>query len=51
MADIASRVRPTGNRATPEHCCDLAADAAHDLWQVGRDLVETVRQIPTLHAV
>jgi addiction module HigA family antidote len=29
----------------------LRMQMAHDLWQARRDLAETVKQIPTLHAV
>jgi len=29
----------------------LRMQMAHDLWQAKRDLAETVKQIPTLHAV
>jgi addiction module HigA family antidote len=29
----------------------LRMQMAHDLWQAQRDLAETVKQIPTLHAV
>jgi addiction module HigA family antidote len=29
----------------------LRMQMAHDLWQAERDLAETVKQIPTLHAV
>jgi antitoxin HigA-1 len=29
----------------------LRMQVAHDLWQARRDLAETVKQIPTLHAV
>jgi addiction module HigA family antidote len=29
----------------------LKMQMAHDLWQAKRDLAETVKQIPTLHAV
>jgi addiction module HigA family antidote len=29
----------------------LRMQIAHDLWQAERDLAETVKQIPTLHAV
>jgi addiction module HigA family antidote len=29
----------------------LRMQMAHDLWQAERDLAETVKHIPTLHAV
>ncbi len=29
----------------------LRMQMAHDLWQAWRDLAETVKQIPTMHAV